>query len=152
MTVQAGPGVGNGYTGGKAKPCLLLARGGGDAAAVALRAACSGIANTRIKAKKNGPSCVTAFHFGRCDGGVSGSGLNFNSQVDSSQILMAQPWRAEKGDGNGKTDQAKRGQTYGALTRSGRAARPWYRRRTSLEYRKVTTARPPRGRNVQYFP
>ena len=36
----------------KTKPCLLLAGGGGDAAAMALRAACSGIANTRIKTKK----------------------------------------------------------------------------------------------------
>ena len=36
----------------KTKPCLLLARGSGDAAAMALRAAGSGIANTRIKTKQ----------------------------------------------------------------------------------------------------
>ena len=57
MTAQAGPGAGNGYTGGKAKSCLLFlvsysrgtaARGSGDAA---LRAACSGLEITDSKPK-----------------------------------------------------------------------------------------------------
>ena len=47
MTAQAGPGVGKGYTGGKGPlfSLLAIARGSGIAAAIALRAACSGISN-----------------------------------------------------------------------------------------------------------
>ena len=60
MTAQAGPGAGNGYTGGKQSPvsclsslCLrgMTARGSGDTAAMALRAACSGLEITDSKPK-----------------------------------------------------------------------------------------------------
>ena len=58
IAAQAGSGVGYGYTGGKAKscplfavPCLrgMAAKGSGDAAAIALRAACSGLEVTESK-------------------------------------------------------------------------------------------------------